>query len=86
MLIAEDDWVLLKGDIKRSLQSKFGTMTDFLSRWNSAERKQAFLEELAEHGVPLEILQRTAVNGNELDVFDLVAHVATTYSSRARQR
>ena len=34
------------------------------------------LEELAEHGVPLEILQQAVINGNELDVFDLVAHVA----------
>ena len=75
-LITEDYRVLLKDDIKKALQAEFGTMTDFLRRWNSAERKQALLEELAEHGVPLEILQQAVVNGSELDVFDLVAHVA----------
>lgn len=75
-LITEDYRVLLKDDIKKALQAEFGTMTDFLRRWNSAERKQAVLEELAEHGVPLEILQQAVVNGSELDVFDLVAHVA----------
>lgn len=75
-LITEDYRVLLKDDIKKTLQAEFGTMTDFLRRWNSAERKQAVLEELAEHGVPLEILQQAVANGSELDVFDLVAHVA----------
>lgn len=75
-LITEDYRVLLKDDIKKALQSEFGTMTDFLRRWNSAERKQTVLEELAQHGVPLEILQQAVANGSELDAFDLVAHVA----------
>ena len=75
-LITEDYRVLLKDDIRRALQAEFGSMTDFLRRWNSTERKQAVLEELAEHGVPLAILQQAVANGGELDVFDLVAHVA----------
>ncbi|WP_132979782.1 MULTISPECIES: EcoAI/FtnUII family type I restriction enzme subunit R [unclassified Pigmentiphaga] len=75
-LITEDYRVLLKDDIKKTLQAEFGSMTDFLRRWNSAERKQAILEELADHGVPLEILQQAVANGSELDVFDLVVHVA----------
>lgn len=75
-LITEDYRVLLKDDIKQALQAEFGSMTDFLRRWNSAERKQAVLEELADHGVPLEVLQQAVPNGAELDVFDLVAHVA----------
>jgi len=75
-LITEDYRVLLKADIKKALQAEFGSLTDFLRRWNSAERKQAVLEELADHGVPLEVLQQAVPNGTELDVFDLVAHVA----------
>ncbi|MDF0606140.1 DEAD/DEAH box helicase family protein [Neisseriaceae bacterium TC5R-5] len=75
-LITEDYRVLLKDDIKKALQAEFGNMTGFLRRWNSAERKQAILAELAEHGVPLEILQQAVANGSELDAFDLVAHVA----------
>ena len=75
-LITEDYRVLLKDDIKKALQAEFGTMTGFLRRWNSAERKQAVLEELADQGMPLEILQQAVANGSELDVFDLVAHVA----------
>jgi type I restriction enzyme R subunit len=75
-LITEDYRVLLKDDIKKALQAEFGSLTDFLRRWKSAERKQAVLEELADHGVPLEVLQQAVPNGAELDVFDLVAHVA----------
>jgi type I restriction enzyme R subunit len=75
-LITEDYRVLLRDDIKKALQSEFGSLTEFLRRWDSAERKQAVLEELAGHGVPLEILQQSVPNGVELDAFDLVAHVA----------
>lgn len=75
-LITEDYRVLLKDDIKKALQAEFGSLTDFLRRWNGAERKQAVLEELADHGVPLEVLQQAVPNGSELDAFDLVAHVA----------
>lgn len=75
-LITEDYRVLLKDDIRKALQAEFGTLTDFLRRWNSAERKQGVLKELSDHGVPLEILQQAVANGSELDVFDLVAHVA----------
>jgi type I restriction enzyme R subunit len=75
-LITENYRVLLKDDIRKALQSEFGSLSDFLRRWNAATRKQAVLEELAEHGVPLDILQQAVANGTELDVFDLVAHVA----------
>lgn len=75
-LITEEYRVLLKGEIKKTLQAKFGSLIEFLGRWNSAERKQAVLDELAEHGVSLQVLQQAVSHGNELDVFDLVAHVA----------
>jgi type I restriction enzyme R subunit len=75
-LITEDYRVLLKDDIRRALQAEFGSLTEFLRRWSSAERKQAVLEELADHGVPLDILQQAVPGGDELDAFDLVAHVA----------
>ncbi|TMN25523.1 DEAD/DEAH box helicase family protein [Pseudoxanthomonas sp. X-1] len=75
-LITEDYRVLLKDDIKKTLRAEFGSLTDFLRRWTTAARKQAVVEELADHGVPLEVLQQAVSNGSELDVFDLVAHVA----------
>lgn len=75
-LITEDYRVLLKQDIKKVLQAEFGSLTGFLRRWSGAERKQAVLEELAIHGVSLEVLQHAVPNGTELDLFDLVTHVA----------
>jgi type I restriction enzyme R subunit len=75
-LITESFRVLLKDDIRKSLQAQFGTLTDFLRRWNTAERKQAVLQELADQGVSMDILQQAVPNGAELDAFDLVAHVA----------
>ncbi|MDR1994791.1 EcoAI/FtnUII family type I restriction enzme subunit R [Azonexus sp.] len=75
-LITENYRVLLKDQIRKALQAEFGSLTDFLRRWNQADRKQAVLETLAEHGVPLEVLQQAIPNGTELDAFDLVAHVA----------
>lgn len=67
---------MLKDEIKKALQAEFGSLKDFLRRWHSSERKQAILEELAAHGVPLEVLQQAIANGSELDVFDLVSDVA----------
>jgi type I restriction enzyme, R subunit len=75
-LIIEDYRVFLKDSIKKSLRAEFGSLTEFLRRWNGAERKQAVLELLAEQGVALEILQQAVPNGADLDAFDLVAHVA----------
>jgi type I restriction enzyme, R subunit len=75
-LITEDYRVFLKQDIRRTLQAEFGSLNGFLRRWNTAERKQAMLEEMAQCGLPLEVLQQAVANGQELDAFDLVAHVA----------
>jgi type I restriction enzyme R subunit len=75
-LITGEYRVFLKDGIKKALQAEFGSLAEFLRRWSAAERKRAILEELVEHGVPLEILQQAVPNGGELDVFDLVAHVA----------
>ncbi|MGR3958178.1 EcoAI/FtnUII family type I restriction enzme subunit R [Vibrio lentus] len=75
-LITEDYRVLLKDQIEQSVKENFGTLSDFLKRWNDSDRKQAIVEELAEQGIKLELLQQAIPNGDELDVFDLVAHVA----------
>jgi type I restriction enzyme R subunit len=75
-LITEDYRVYLKDDIQKTLRKQFTSLDDFLLRWNDAERKQAVIDELKEHGIPLTILSQAIPNGAELDVFDLVAHIA----------
>ncbi|RTL76116.1 MAG: DEAD/DEAH box helicase [Bradyrhizobiaceae bacterium] len=59
---------------KRTLSNRFASLDDFLRRWNSAERKQAVVEELEAGGLPLE--QITKELGKDLDPFDLICHVA----------
>lgn len=61
--------------IKKALQVECGSLTDLPRRWNSAEEKQAALDELADHGVPLTVLQQVVPNGTEVHAFDLVAHI-----------
>jgi type I restriction enzyme R subunit len=75
-LITEDYRVLLKDQIEQSLKESFGTLSDFLKRWNESDKKQAIIDELAEHGIKLELLQQAIPNGTELDLFDLITHVA----------
>ena len=75
-LITEDYRVFLKGDIQKTLRSQFASLDEFLIRWNEAERKQAIIDELMEQGIPLSVLSQAVPNGEELDAFDLVAHIA----------
>lgn len=75
-LITEDYRVYLRDDIQRTLRQQFTSLDDFFLHWNDAERKQAVIDELKEHGIPVSILSQAVPNGAELDVFDLVAHIA----------
>ncbi len=75
-LITEDYRVFLKHEIKKTLQGQFGTLKNFLNRWSVAERKQAIIDELKEKGVDLDVLRQAVPNAEELDIFDLVAHIA----------
>ncbi len=75
-LITEDYRVYLRDDIQKTLRQQFTSLDDFLLRWNDAERKQAVIDELREHGIPISVLSQAVPNGTELDVFDLVAHIA----------
>lgn len=58
---------------KKTLNKSFASLDDFIKRWNSAERKQAIIDELASEGVIWEVLE--AEIGKELDPFDMICHV-----------
>lgn len=75
-LVSEDYRVFLKDEIKKSLCAQFGSLTEFLRRWSQAERKQAIVDELKNQGISIEALQQAIPNSADLDVFDLVAHIA----------
>lgn len=66
--------VSLKDYTREQILSEYASLDEFLNRWEKAERKEAIIRELEEHGVLVEELQK-AVN-RELDIFDIVCHVA----------
>lgn len=58
---------------KKTIQKKFSSLNDFISKWNEAEKKQAIIEELADAGVIWEALEKEV--GKDMDPFDLICHV-----------
>ncbi len=59
---------------RRNVLNQYATLDDFLAAWNTSERKQAILDELAQQGILIEELQEQI--GQEFDPFDLLCHVA----------
>ncbi len=59
---------------RKQIQSEFASLDDFLSRWNSAAKKQALIDELEEHGIVLDNL--AAEIGKDYGDFDLICHIA----------
>ena len=64
----------LRDFTRRALRRRFASLDGFLNRWNSEERKQAILDEMASEGLPLTAMVREL--GKDLDPFDLVCHIA----------
>ena len=64
----------LRDFTRKALKRRFASLDDFLRRWNTADRKQAVVEELAAEGLPLDVLADEV--GRDLDAFDLICHVA----------
>lgn len=59
---------------RKQIRSEFASLDDFLTRWNSAKRKQAIIGALEEHGIVLDNL--AAEIGKEYGDFDLICHIA----------
>ena len=75
---------------RQKLNQEFGSLKDFLRRWSETERKEKLLAELEKQGIPLNFLKEIVPNGNELDIFDLITHIAfdqkpLTRSERVKQ-
>lgn len=65
---------LLKDFTKRSILQEFRSLDDFLNAWTKAEKKEAIIKELENHGVLFEALSEEV--GRDFDPFDLVCHIA----------
>ena len=64
----------LRDFTRKALRKRFASLNDFLSRWRTAERKQAIITELAAEGLRVDVLLEEL--GRGLDPFDLICHVA----------
>ncbi len=78
----------LKDYTREKVREQYQTLDDFLNKWNSADKKQAIIEELTEQGIVLENLKEAI--GKEMDVFDMICHTAfdqppLTRAERAKQ-
>jgi type I restriction enzyme R subunit len=63
----------LRDYTRKTVQAQYASLDDFLRRWTAAERKDAVVDELREHGLLLDELREQV---GELDPFDLICHVA----------
>lgn len=64
----------LKDHTRDLIKGQYASLEEFLSRWNSSDKKEAIIQELENQGVLVDAL-RDAVN-REVDLFDLICHVA----------
>jgi type I restriction enzyme R subunit len=59
---------------KKGILKEFRSLDEFLSKWNHADKKTSVIAELDAHGVILENLKEEVKK--DLDIFDLICHVA----------
>lgn len=64
----------LRDYTRKAMRQRFTSLDDFLRRWKQTERKHALVEELAEEGLPLDVIADEL--GLDLDPFDLICHIA----------
>ena len=64
----------LRNYARQNILSQYKSLDEFLTKWNAAEKKQVIIQELLEQGILFQELQELV--GQQLDPFDLVAHIA----------
>lgn len=73
----------LRDFTKKALRKHFASLDEFLKRWNSEDRKQVVVDELAAEGLSLDVIAEEL--GKDLDPFDLVCHIAFDRKPLTRQ-
>jgi type I restriction enzyme, R subunit len=64
----------LKQYSRENLLKEFSTLETFRQKWDTTSKKEVLLRELAEQGILVEALREEV--GRDLDVFDLICHIA----------
>lgn len=66
--------ISLKDHTREIMKGRFASLDEFLTHWNSAERKEAIFKELQAQGVMVQELLNAVEK--EADLFDIICHVA----------
>ncbi|MEO6977740.1 MAG: DEAD/DEAH box helicase family protein, partial [Mucilaginibacter sp.] len=66
--------ISLKDHTRQIINQQYSSLNDFLTKWNTTDRKDAIISELQEQGVMVEALYEAV--GQNVDLFDLICHVA----------
>ena len=64
----------LKDYTREGILEKYATMENFLQEWTHAKRRYKLIEELEQHGIPLQELYEKV--SNDIDMFDMILDVA----------
>jgi type I restriction enzyme, R subunit len=64
----------LKDYTRQKVREQYQSLDDFLNKWNSADKKQAIIDELIEQDIVYENLKEAI--GKEMDIFDMICHTA----------
>jgi type I restriction enzyme R subunit len=73
----------LRDFTRKGIKEEFSSLDEFLNVWNAKRRKKELIEELEEQGILLHELQ--GVVDKDLDIFDLICHVAFDQPPLTRQ-
>lgn len=58
---------------RKTMAKQFASLDEFIKKWQSAERKQTILDEMAEQGIIWQALEEEA--GKDMDPFDMICHL-----------
>lgn len=64
----------IKDFTRKAIRKDFASLDAFLRRWSESDRKLAIIEELEEHGLPMDMVAEEV--GKQYGPFDLICHVA----------
>ncbi len=59
---------------RKQILTEFASLDDFIRKWNEADKKEAIIRELEDHGILLENLAEEV--GKDFGDFDLLCHIA----------
>ena len=64
----------LKDYTRMKVRGHYQSLSDFLNKWNAADKKHAIIEELTDQGIVYEDLKEEV--NKAMDIFDMICHTA----------